>query len=182
MLFRSLRKVPRTLSRFLPGALSFSGRCKVIESKFSNLLILPSGDELYELWSGKDAFEENSLLLLACAIAEVTYGDIVKRPWGMSMTPSQLIAVSATATSNIYPFVIRCSSLSRSQEPLVEGIAYLFQCLLILQGKELTAKVLCNPEALSELDYELPFGLQKTRYDPVLKTIYHNLEIGRAHV
>ncbi|OOE32477.1 hypothetical protein BZG05_14015 [Salinivibrio kushneri] len=45
-----LRKNPRTLAKFLPSSLAFSGRCKVIKSKFSNLMLLPAGGELDELW------------------------------------------------------------------------------------------------------------------------------------
>ena len=79
-----LRKNPRTLARFLPTSLAFSGRCKVIESKFSNLLILPSGSELRELWEHKDEFYDNSFLTLAACLAEVSYGDVIDQPWGYS--------------------------------------------------------------------------------------------------
>ena len=172
-----LRKNPRTLSRFLPSSLSFSGRCKIIESKFNNLLMLPSGDELAELWDQKNSFPENTTLLLASCVSEVAYGDVTKRPWGMSMEPHQLLAVAATASMNIYPYVFKCSSLNRSQTPLIEGFAYIFQCLLIRYGAETTTKVLANPESLFECDYELPFELQKNCYEPILDTIFHNLAI-----
>jgi hypothetical protein len=172
-----LRKNPRTLSRFLPSSLSFSGRCKVIESKFTNLLILPSGDELAELWERRGLFSENSFLLLAACISEVVYGDISERPWGMDLEANAILAVAATAAINIYPFVFKCSSLNREQAPLIEGMAYIFQCMLLRYGAQTTARVLANPEALFESDYELPFDLQKNRYEPILNVIYHDLAI-----
>ena len=69
------RKNPRTLARFIPTALSFSGRCKVIRSRFSNLFLLPSVDELTELWENRESIDDR-FLLLAAVLSESAYGDL----------------------------------------------------------------------------------------------------------
>ena len=51
-----LRKNPRTLARFLPSSLAFTGRCKVISSKFSNLMLLPVGGSWTSYGTKKKTF------------------------------------------------------------------------------------------------------------------------------
>lgn len=172
-----LRKNPRTLARFLPSSLAFSGRCKVIESKFSNLMLLPAGGELDELWEKREEFHENSYLTLIAAIAEVEYGNVLQHPWGMEIDKLRLFAVVTTGMLNVYPFIFKCSSLNRDQRVLIDGLAYLIQCLLIRCGSELTANVLFDPEQYSESEHKLPDELKVTRYKPIFNAIYQDLGI-----
>jgi hypothetical protein len=170
-----LRKNPRTLARFLPTSLAFGGRCKVIESKFSNLMLLPAGGELDELWNHRNEFYENSYLGLIASISEVSYGDIEKHPWGLEFDNSWIFAVVATGMLNVLGFIIKCGSLNREQHILIEGLSYLTQCLLIRCGAELTAQVLYEPERFAEKDYSFPADICKMRYEPIFKTMFHDL-------
>lgn len=170
-----LRKNPRTLARFLPTSLAFSGRSKVIESKFSNLVLLPSGGELAELWEKKEQYHDNSFLTLAACLAEVAYGDVIKRPWGMDLDEDRLIATVATGMINVYPFIFKCSSLNRDQEPLILGLSYLVQCVAVRCGVKVAGQLLADPESLFELDYQLPDELKFNRYEPILGTLLHDL-------
>lgn len=170
-----LRKNPRTLAKFLPTSLAFSGRCKVMESKFSNLLLLPSGGEIDELWKNRDKFQENSFLTLAACLAEVSYGNVIQRPWGMELSESRLIAALATGMVNVYPFIFKCSALSREQTPIITGLTYLTQCLLVRHGAEVTTQIITNPEEMFDLNYQLPEELSFNRYEPILSTLLHDL-------
>ncbi|MEJ1411116.1 MAG: restriction endonuclease [Candidatus Sedimenticola sp. (ex Thyasira tokunagai)] len=172
-----LRKNPRTLAKFLPSSLAFTGRCKVIESKFSNLMLLPAGGELDELWSKREEYYENSYLTLIAIMAEVAYGDINKRQWGLDIDDPRLFSAAATGMMNVYPFIFKCSALNRDQSPLIQGLSYIMQCFLLRYGEEITAKVLFNPEALCESDIKLPDELRFNRYEPIFNTIYHDLSI-----
>lgn len=172
-----LRKNPRTLAKFLPSSLAFRGRCKVIESKFSNLMLLPAGGELNELWSKREEYQENSYLTLAAALAEVEYGDIIQHPWGMEIDKLRLCAVVVTGVLNVFPFVFKCSSLNREQRVIIDGLSYLVQCLLIRCGSELTANVLFDPEQYSELERKIPDELKITRYKPIFNAMYYDLGI-----
>lgn len=172
-----LRKNPRTLAKFLSSSLAFSGRCKVIESKFSNLMLLPAGGELDELWNKREEYQENSYLTFVAVIAEVEYGDIIQHPWGMKLDSTRLFAVAATGMLNIFPFVFKCSSLNREQRVIVDGMAYLVQCLLIRCGSELTANVLFNPEQYSEFGHKIHDELKITRYEPIFNAMFHDLGV-----
>lgn len=172
-----LRKNARTLARFLPSSLAFSGRCKVIESKFSNLMLLPSGGELDELWEMRDSYYENPILTLAACLAEVAYGDTVKHPWGMEIDEARLVSVLATGVLNVFPFLIKFESLNRDQAVFSEGLSYLIQCLLVRCGSAIVAKVLFEPEQLAEKDRDLPVELRVIRYKPIIDSIYYDLAI-----
>ncbi len=172
-----LRNNPRTLARFLPSSLSFSGRCKVIESKFTNLALLPSGGELDELWKKRDNFYDNSYLTMSAIFAEVSYGDVAKHPWGMCISKKLLLAVFITGIANVYPLLFRCSAHNRDQSLFINGLAYLAQCSIIRLGAEITAEILLNTEEFLEVDYELPQELRVNRYEPVFHAMHQNLGI-----
>ncbi len=172
-----LRKNPRTLAKFLPSSLAFTGRCKVIESKFLNLMLLPAGGELDELWRKREEYYENSYLTLIAILAEVAYGDISKYQWGLDIDEVRLFSVAATGMLNVYPFIFKCSALNRDQSPLIQGLSYIMQCLLLRSGEEITAKLLFNPEEFSESDIKLSDELRFNRYEPIINTIYHDLSI-----
>ncbi|MCG7928941.1 MAG: restriction endonuclease [Candidatus Thiodiazotropha lotti] len=173
-----LRKNPRTLAKLLPSSLAFSGRCKVIESKFSNLMLLPAGGELEELWDKRDECYHNSYLTLVAVLAEVAYGDVTTRQWGLKLDEAQLFSVAATGMLNVYPFIFKCCALNRDQTPLIKGLSYIMECLLLRYGEEITAKVLFNPEEFAESDVELPDELKFNRYEPIFNTIFHELSIN----
>ncbi|ELA9459144.1 restriction endonuclease [Vibrio parahaemolyticus] len=172
-----LRKSPRTLAKFLPSSLAFSGRCKVIESKFLNLMLLPAGGELDELWDKRGEFNGDTYLTLIAVLAEVAYGDIVANQWGLDLDEYRLISIAATGMINLYPFLFKCNALDREQTPLIQGMSYIMQCLLIRCGEELTAKCLFNPEDLHQTCTELPDKLKFHRYEPVFNTIFHDLSV-----
>lgn len=172
-----LRKNPRTLARFLPSSLSFSGRCRVIESKFSNLALLPSGGELDELWQKQDVFTDNNYLTMSAIFAEVSYGDVAKHPWGMHISKELLLAVFITGIANVYPLVFKCSSLNRDQSLFINGLSYLAQCSIIRLGANITANILLNTEEFLEVDYKLPEELRVNRYEPVFHTMLQDLGV-----
>jgi hypothetical protein len=172
-----LRKNPLTLAKFLPSSLAFSGRCKVIESKFSNLMLLPAGGDLDELWNKKEEYSENSYLTLIAVLAEVAYGDIIARQWCLDIDEARLFSIAATGMLNVYSFIFKCNALNRDQTPLIQGLSYIMQCLLLIYGEELTAKVLLNPEEFTESGTELPDKLKFNRYEPIFNTIFHDLSI-----
>ncbi|CAJ1906046.1 hypothetical protein PEKONANI_03944 [Aeromonas jandaei] len=172
-----LRKNPRTLARFLPSSLAFSGRCKVIESKFSNLMLLPAGGELDELWEKREEYQDNSYLTFAAVIAEVEYGDIIRHSWGMELDKLRLFSVTAIGMLNVFPFIVKCNSLNREQRIIIDGLSYLVQCLLIRCGSKLTGNVLFNPEEYSELEQKIPEKLKVTRYKPIYNAIFHDLGV-----
>jgi len=172
-----VRKNPRTLARFIPTALSFSGRCKVIESRFSNLFLLPSMDELADLWARRETIENQTVVLLAAVLSESAYGNLVDRPWGMRLSGEALVAAVATSVANIYPLVHRISTLNRSQQPLVEGIAYLIGCVLIRSGSDLATDLLYEPEKFFDGHLPLPETLGSHRLRPVLATLYDQFAV-----
>ena len=172
-----LRKNPRTLAKFLPSSLAFSGRCKVIKSKFSNLMLLPAGGELDELWNKREEYQDDSYLTLAAVIAEVEYGDIIQHPWGMELDNLRLFSAAVTGMLNVFPFILKCSSLNRDQRLIIDGLSYLVQCLLIRYGSELAANVLFEPEQYSELERKIPDELNIMRYEPIFNAIYHDLGV-----
>lgn len=177
-----LRKNPSTLSRFLPYSLSFSGRCKVIESRFCNLVLPPSGGELEELWASREKIAQSPMLLFAACTSELAYGDVATRPWPMVVTEDELISLAALSVANVYPFLFRCISLGRSQEPLVQAIAYILQCVVIRLGEQYAAAFLFDPERCFESSDSLPQELQQQRMSPVIATIYHELAIQCSSV
>lgn len=170
-----LRKNPRTLAKFLPSSLVFSGRCKAIKSKFANLMLLPSGGELDELWDRRDEYSEDSFLTLAAVIAEVEYGDIIQHPWGINLDKERLFSTLAIGMLNIFPFILKSSSLNRDQRAISNGLSYLAQCLIIRGGSELTANVLFDPEQYADVEYIVPDELKATRFGPILNGAYHDL-------
>lgn len=172
-----LRKNPRTLAKFLPSSLAFSGRCKVIESKFSNLMLLPAGGELDELWDKRGEYYEDSYLTLIAVLAEVAYGDLVSHQWGLDLDEVRLFSVAATGMLNVYPFIFKCSALNRDQTPLIKGLSYIMQCLLLRSGEEITAKLLFNPEEFAETSKELPDKFKFDRYEPIFNTLFHDLSV-----
>ena len=172
-----LRRNQSTLLKFLSSSLSFEGRCKVIESRFLNLLQLPSGNDLFELWKMKEHFGNNITLNLVSCLAEVTYGNVIKHPWGMILDEELLLAVVSIGMCNVYPFAHKYSSLDRDQEPLMTGMSYLFQCLLIRYDPEVASKIMFNVEHFYETGTELPEKLLYNRYKPIIETIYDELAI-----
>jgi hypothetical protein len=172
-----LRKNPRTLARFIPSSLLFSGRCKVIESRFSNLVLLPSGGELDELWEKRDQFSENSYLTMSSIFGEVSYGDVAKHPWGIQISKELLFAVFVTGMANVYPLVFKCSSLNREQSILVNGLSYLAQCSIIRLGADITAEIFLNTEKYLEVEYTLPEELRVNRYEPVFHTMLKDIGV-----
>ena len=169
-----LRKNPRTLARFIPTALAFSGRCKVIESRFLNLFLLPSVDELVDLWQQRDSIKSKSFLLLAAALSEAAYGRLEIRPWGMNFSNDVLIETFATGMVNVYPLIHRISTLDRSQEPLIDGLAYLLACVLVRVGPEEATEVLFEPEQYFDKE-PLPDEHNFNRLKPVLATLNDQL-------
>ena len=95
-----LRKNPRTLAKFLPSSLAFSGRCKVIESKFWNLMQLPAGGELDELWDRRHEYSDNFDVTLIAILAEVSYGDLSDHQWGLDLDKYRLFSVAVTGILN----------------------------------------------------------------------------------
>lgn len=173
-----LRKNPRTLAKFLPSSLSFTGRCKVIESKFSNLMLLPAGGELDELWVKRKEFSDNPYLTLVAILAEVAYGDIMTRQWGLDVDETGLFSVAVTGMLNVYPFIVKCCALNRDEDPLIQGLSYIIQCLLLRFGEEITMKVLFDPEGFAEVEYELTEEMIYRRYEPIIDTIYNELSVN----
>ena len=169
-----LRKNPRTLARYIPTALAFSGRCKVIKSRFLNLFLLPSVDELVDLWQHKDSINAESFLLLSAAVSEAAYGNLTERPWGMEFSLEVLIATAATGMANVYPLIHRINTLNRSQTPLIEGLTYLLSCVLVRVGPEEATKVLFEPEHYFG-EESLPDELNTDRLKPILATLNDQL-------
>lgn len=171
-----LRKTPRTLARFLPSALNLRGRCKVIESKFSNLFILPSPQELEELWDIIDSPDLTHATLQSAVFAEVSFGDILARRWGMRVNIEKLNKLLALSIVNIYALALRCTTNQRSQEPLIDGIAYLIMCSLIRSGAPPTARIIADPGPVIGVDNEsLSDQDAAERWTPPLRQIYRVL-------
>jgi hypothetical protein len=124
-----LRKNPRTLAKFLPSSLAFTGRCKVIESKFSNLMLLPAGGELDELWSKREEYYEYPYLTLIAILAEVAYGDISKRQWGLDIDDVRLFSVATTGMLNVYTIYIQMQRPQQGSEPLNSRIVIYYAML-----------------------------------------------------
>ncbi|OOE32478.1 hypothetical protein BZG05_14020 [Salinivibrio kushneri] len=110
-------------------------------------------------------------------IAEVEYGDIVQHPWGMELDKLRLFAVAVTGMLNVFPFILKSSSLNRDQRIIIDGLSYLVQCLLIRCGSQLAANLLFEPEQYSELERKIPDKLKIMRYEPIFNAIYHDLGV-----
>jgi len=172
---RLLRRNPRTLARFLPLSLSFSGRCKVMESKFSNLMMLPSGDELSELWSKKDRLEDNYILTLAAVLTEQAYGDLTMRPWGMAISKEHLFYTTGASMMDFWSLASKYDAFNRDQSTLMEGMVYLIGCVAVRTNAETAATLLYEPESLFEVDYEMPTELNFKRYEPLYQLLFDQL-------
>ncbi|MBU6954548.1 restriction endonuclease [Hahella sp. HN01] len=167
-----LRKNPRTLARFVPASLAFSGRCKVVVSKFSNLALLPAGGELDELWIHRDKVFNDSYTTLIAILAEVSYGNINRRQWGLEISESDLFLVAIAGIVDLYPILSVCKLHNRNQGFLVDGMSYIIQCLIIRLGVELASKALFNPEKLID-QAELPDNLKVSRLLPIYDNVFH---------
>ncbi|WP_429120492.1 restriction endonuclease [Aeromonas allosaccharophila] len=172
-----LRRNPLTLAKFIPTSLAFSGRCKVTESKFSNFMMLPAGRELDELWDNRSKYHNNSYLTLISILAEVAHGNINTHQWGMDIDDSRLISVAIVGMLNIYPLMLKFKTFSRDCTPLISGLSYIIQCLLLRCGEKITAKILFNPEEFSESTTSLPCELTFYRYEPIFNTLFYDLSI-----
>ncbi|KZQ13137.1 hypothetical protein A3N51_11410 [Enterobacter kobei] len=172
-----LRKNPRTLARFLPSSLAFSGRCKVIESKFSNILLLPAGGELDELWERRNEIYENPYITFIAILAEVAYGDVNFHQWGLDLNDTTLITVAVTGMLNIFPLIHKLNSLERDQTPIINGLVYIIQCLLLRLGAEITAKILYNPEEYTVSINSISDKFKFLRYQPLFNSIFHTLSV-----
>jgi|GEM_PF-6326015 len=170
-----LRKNPRTLSRFLPTSLAISGRIKVIESRLFNLCLLPSLDEVIELWRNRSELTDNTTALFAAVLAEAAFGDLVERPWGMDMDDEVLLLTTVLGIANIFPLIHRALSFERSQEHLISGLSYLIECVLVRNGAELATRILYKAEELCEAPQELPAEIMDYRVRPILGTILDDL-------
>lgn len=172
-----IRKNPSTLARFIPTALSFSGWCKVVESRFLNLFLLPSVDELVEFWKKRESIGEKTFVVLAAIFSESAHGDLVERPWGMTVSRNFLMETTATAVVNVYPLVHRIGTLNRSQQPLIEGIAYLIACVLVREGHGVATDLLYQPEMCRGMEERLPATPNSERLKPILATLFDQLAV-----
>ena len=107
----------------------------------------------------------------------MAYGDIVAHQWGLELDEIRLLSIAVTGMLNVYPFIFKCSALNRDQTPLINGLSYIIQCLLIRSGEEMAAKVLFHPEKFTDCDVELPDELKFSRYEPIFNTIFHDLSV-----
>jgi len=173
-----LRKNLRTLARFLPSALTLSGRCKVLESRYYNLSLLPSIDEVKELWLHKDKITDKAALLLPLISAEVAYGDLTVRQWGTWLSRDELFSVTSLAVANFIPLMIQASSMNREEAPIVQGISYLIQCLLLRRWSNKIIETVFSPERFLENAAPIPAGVNDFRITPILNQIYDDLAIN----
>jgi len=93
----------------------------------------------------------------------------------MVLDTDRLLATLATGVINIYPFAFRCSSLNREQSPLINGMSYLLQCVVMRCGVESAFNIITDPESLFKVKCQLPFELKIDRYEPIISTILHDL-------
>ena len=140
-------------------------------------MLLPAGGELDELWDKRGEYYENSYITLIAVLAEVAYGDLVNHQWGLDLDEVRLFSVAATGMLNVYPFIFKCSALNRDQTPLIKGLSYIMQCLLLRSGEEITAKLLFNPEEFAGTSKELPDKFKFDRYEPIFNTLFHDLSV-----
>ena len=80
-------------------------------------MLLPVGGELDELWSKREEYYENSYLTLIAILAEVAYGNISKRQWGLDIDEVRLFSVAATGMLNAYLFIFKCSAIHAYSGP-----------------------------------------------------------------
>ncbi len=171
-----LRKNPATLAKFLPTSLSLSGRVKLIESRFFNMCILPSLDEVQELWRNLDSINANLTAMLAAILAKSAHGDLVERPWGMEIDETTLLGVTVHGVANLFPLFHRSLLYERDQDNLIPGLAYLIQCVLVRYGADLAAQVLTRAEEFMEdSPGDLPDEVLDYRIRPILSIIYDDL-------
>ncbi len=170
-----LLKNPRTLARFLPSALTFSGRCKVIRSRMENLFLFPGGDELVELWGKREQLRNDSFLLIASILSEATYGDLSIRKWGMWLTDDELFNLTALALINYFRLFLKAHSNERDNATLINGTAYLVLCVGIRLGVDIATLILYSPEALFDDMKTIPTDINDLRVRPIIGTIYDDL-------
>ncbi|HCG5918245.1 restriction endonuclease [Vibrio parahaemolyticus] len=173
-----LRKNPRTLAKFLPSSLAFSGRCKVIRSKFQNLMLLPSIGEVEELWRHRKTLkDEETHMLMIAVVAEVAYGDVCKRRWGIELDRITLFSITVSLIANLFPFIVACSKNNKEQSILIDAASYLLQCLLMREGVEICLSAALTPEEYFEDLDVLPEEFQMKRCLPIINTILHDLSV-----
>lgn len=170
-----LLKNPRSLARFIPSALTFSGRCKVTMSRFENLYLLPGNDELVELWERREEIKDQSFLIISCIFAESQFGDIGERPWGMWLPDDELLPLAILALVNYFPLFLRAHVNDRDNASLISGVAYLIMCVGIRFGYETASAILFQPESMYEDIDAVDESVNDYRVRPVLGTIYDDL-------
>ena len=169
-----LRKNGSTLSRFLPHSLASSGKRKVIESKFLNLVTLPSGVELDDLWDQRSHVLTAPMLLFAACTGEIVHGDINNRPWPIIANEDQLLDLAAMSLVNLYPLIVKCNRIERSHDVFVESIAYILQCVALKVGEDAATNLICDPERIFDAE-SLSDELRGNRLYPIMSQIYHDL-------
>lgn len=173
-----LKRCPKTLAEFLPKALSFSGKCKAIESSFLNEGILPSCSELDLLWEHRDEIRTNHLLAFIVCTAEVAFGEICHHPWGMFIVGDDLyytfVSGMAVIPHSLQVFIAH----NRDNRPIVQSLSYLAQCFLMRNSAEFVVQILLSPESCYE-DTESPTPeLAMFRAEPI---VFDIIEENKQH-
>jgi hypothetical protein len=180
---RILRNNPRTLAQFYSATLNISGKCKVIKSRFKNLLVLPSSDELQKLWEVREQLielrdeVEDEILLLAIVFAELSLGDITKRPWGIWLDKEARFKTTVVGIDQILSLIRKGVIYNKTQEPLLRGLSYLIQCILLEDGTDIAVAALLEAERFFTDSILLRENLKKKRLVLILKTMLDELAV-----
>ncbi len=177
---RMLRKYPGTVARFFGQSLDPTSRQKVVEERFWNYAVLPTLEEVEDLWANYQDLEWNPSNLLPLLVTEASIGLPAIRQWGLVADESLLVDVLAIGLANVPPLLVRLEKYGHRNDSLIAGLAYLLQMALLRLDTDTVMDVLLEPYTFTDSPIDAPEELVDFILRPIVSLTYHDLAINCA--
>ena len=127
---RLLSQHPEAVIRLFMDALTPQGRLEVVRSRFWNYSSYSDGPTLEYLWQHRVNLEWDYFKFLAVLVSEIANGNILNRPWTNINEKDELLKIFGHGLANLVFFCARASQAGNSENPYIQGLAYLLLIIL----------------------------------------------------
>lgn len=155
---------------------NFMNKFEVIESMFYSKLRLPSISDLIDIWRSKDRLSFSPNVMLPIIFAENTYGDIIRRQWGVWIQEDLLLNTLTFGLLNIFDLIDKCKQLGKKREFIVNGMEYLilYNLLRLEVDNIVETTIEAYAEVLHNSEQETFFEIMDFIFKPIIASIFHN--------
>jgi hypothetical protein len=152
---RLLCQHPEVVIRLFVNALTPQGRLEVVRSRFWNYSSYSDGPTLEYLWQHRVKLEFDYSMSIAIIVSEIANGNIMNRPWTNGIDKNILLRIFGHGLVNLIFFCARASQAGTSENPYIQGLAFL---LLIILDKFPIEKIYKHIIGIWDcLDTDLPY-------------------------